>query len=295
MIASSLRWIDWKLAPGAMLRESAGRFFLLFLLGGFFAAMLLSGGMNRFLSDQWPVTAVLRLSVPAAEGQGIAGKASGLPGVLSAAYRDPEVSWKEFLAAYPGMESLRAAGGNPLPGYVEVRMRPEKFTEGGIRAVESVLRPLPQVEKILSGSDALSRMLRVREGVNAILWGGFAVLCLCSFSIFLLQEKARTASLSADLEFLRERGVPARSIVASRASGAMLTALLLSLAAMGAAVSVFYLLETRHPYFVRVVGSAGDIPTMPFLIPAVLFLFASALGSGAASLLGWRAAQSGRK
>jgi hypothetical protein len=295
MTASSLRWIDWKLAPKAMFGESAGRFFLLVLLGGFFAAMLLSGGMNRYLSDQWPVTAVLRLSVPAAEGQGIAGKAAGLTGVLSAAYRDPEASWKEFLAAYPGMESLRAAGGNPLPGYVEVRMRPGKFTEGGIRAVEAVLRPLPQVEKILSGGDALSRLLRVREWVNAILWGGFAFLCVCSFSIFRLQEKARTLALSADLEFLRERGVPARSLVASRTSGAMLTGLLLSLAAMGAAVSVLCLLETRLPLFVRVIGRAGDLLTMPLLVPAALFLFASALGSGAASLLGWRAAQSGRK
>jgi hypothetical protein len=295
MTSSSLRWIDWKLAPKDMLRESAGRFFLLFLLGSFFAAMLLSGGMNRYLSDQWPVTAVLRLSVPAAEGQGIAGKAAGLPGVLSAVYRDPEESWKEFLAAYPGMEALRATGGNPLPGYVEVRMRPEKFTEAGIRAVESVLRPLPQVEKLLSGGDALSRLLRVRDWVNAILWGGFAFLCLCSFWIFWLQEKARTSPLSADLEFLRERGVPARGLVASRVSGAMLACCLLSLVALAAAVSVLYLLETRLPLFARVIGRAEDILTMPFLIPAVLFLFATALGSGAASLLGWRAAQSGRK
>jgi cell division protein FtsX len=295
MIASSLRWIDWKLAPKAMFRESAGRFFLLFLLGSFFTAMLLSGGLNRFLSERWPVTAILRLSVPAAEGQGIAGKAAGLPGVLSAVYRDPEMSWKEFLAAYPGMESLRVAGGNPLPGYVEVRMRPEKFTEGGIRAVEAVLRPLPQVDKILTGGDALSRLLRVGGWMNAILWGGFVLLCFCSFSIFRLQEKARTVSLSADLEFLRERGVPARSIMASRASGAMLTGLLLSLAAMGAAVSVLNLLESRLPLFVRVIGRAEDVLAMPYLVPAVLFLSASALGSGAASLLGWRAAQSGRK
>lgn len=295
MTGSSLRWVDWKLAPRAMLRESAGRFLLLFLLGLFFASLLLSGGMNRYLSDQWPVTAVLRLSVPPAEGQGIAGKAAGLPGVLSAAYRDPEASWKEFLAAYPGTESLRAAGGNPLPGYVEVRLRPETFTEGGIRAVASVLQPLPQVEKILSGGDALSRQLRAREWVNAILWGAFAFLCACSFSIFRLQEKARTALLSTDLEFLRERGVPARSIVASRASGAVLAGLLLSLAAMGAAVSALSLLETRLPLFTRLIGRAGDLLTLPILVPAALFLFASALGAGAASFLGWRAAQSGRK
>ena len=292
MTGSSLRWIDWKLAPKAMLRETAGRFCLLFLLGSFLLSMLLSGGMNRFLSEQWAVTAILRLSVSPEEGQGIAGKVAGLPAVRSAVYKDPEQSWKEFLAAYPGLEALRGAGGNPLSGYVEIRMRPRRLTEADIQAVEAGLRPLPQVERILSGGEVLPRLLRVRRWVNAFLWAGFALLCTVSFLVFLLQEKARSSFLAADFNFLRERGVSVRSIIVSRASGSLLTGLLLSLAATGTAAFLLFFLETRLPLLGRVIGPAGEIPTLPILIPALLFLFAAALVSGAASSLGWRAAQS---
>jgi hypothetical protein len=292
MTGSSLRWIDWKLVPKAMLRETAGRFCLHFLLGSFLLSMLLSGGMNRFLSEQWAVTAILRLSVSPAEGQGIAGKAAGLPAVRSAVYKDAEESWKEFLAAYPGLSTLRGAGGNPLSGYVEIRMRPRRFTEADIQAVESGLRPLPQVERILSGGEVLPRLLRVRDWVNAFLWAGFALLCTVSFLVFLLQEKARSSFLAADFNFLRERGVSVRSIIVSRASGSLLTGFLLSLAATGTAAFLLFILETRLPLLGRVIGPAGEIPTLPILIPALLFLFAAALVSGAASSLGWRAAQS---
>jgi cell division protein FtsX len=257
--------------------------------------MLLSGGMNRYLSGQWTVTAILRASVMAAEGDGISGKAAGLPGVRSAAYRDPEAAWKEFLAAYPGMETLRGTGGSPLPGYVEIRMRPDRFTEADIRAVEASLRPLPQVEKILSGGEALAGLLGARAWVNAFLWAGFALLCTVTFMIFLLQEKARSLSMAADIDFLRERGVPAARITVSRASAALLTGFLLALAAIGASAFLLRFLESRIPVLGRVIGSAGEIPARPVLIPLALFLFAAALASGAASWLEWSAAQSRRK
>lgn len=292
MTGPSLLWIDWKLAPRVMLREAAGRFCLLFLLGLFLVSLLLSGGMNRFLSEQWTVTAILRPQVPPAEGEGIAKKAAGLAGARSAAYKDPEASWKEFLVAYPGLSSLRAAGGNPLPGYVEVRMLPGRFTEADIGVVVAALRPLPQVERVLSGGEVLPRLMRARDGVNAILWTGFAILCTVIFSNFLLLEKSRTSFLSADFDFLRERGVPIRRIVVSRASGALLTGLFLSLTAIGASVLLLFLLQDSLPLLGRVIGPPEEILTPDLLVPAVLFLISAALLSGAASPLGWRTAQS---
>jgi hypothetical protein len=275
-----------------MVRETAWRFFLLFPAGLILVSLLLSGGMNRFLSEQWTVTAILRLQVPPAEGEGIAKKAAVLGGARTALYRDPEASWKEFLSAYPGLSALRAAGGNPLPGYVEVRMRPGRFTEADIGAVEAALRPLPQVERVLSGGEALPRLMRVRDGVNAILWAGFALLCTAVLSIFLLMEKSRASSLAADFDFLRERGVAVRSIVVSRASGALLAGIFLSLAATGTSALLLFLLEDHLPLLGRVIGPAEELLTPPLLVPAALFVIAVALFSGAASPLGWRAAQS---
>ena len=295
MSGFSLWWIDGKLLPGAFLREAAGRFFLLLLLGAYFAAMLLSGGMNRYLSERWAVTAVLRPSVTDVEGEGIAKKAAGLPGVRSAVYKDPEASWKEFLEAYPGLETLRTAGGTPLPGYVEIRMRPDRFAEADLRAMESVLAALPEVEKILSGGEILKGLLRVNLWVNALFRAGFGILAAVTFMLFFLQEKGRATALSGDFDFLRDRGIPSRRIALSRAAGAALAAGILSLAATAASVSVLFLLEARLPLLRRVIGSAGEILTLPFLVPLALFLLAAAAFSGGASLLGWRAAQSRRK
>ena len=292
MTGPSLLWADWKTAPRTMLRDAAGRFLLLFLVALFLLSLLLSGGMNRFLSEQWALTAILRLMVPPAEGEGIAKKAAGLAGVRSAAYKDPEASWKEFLSAYPGLSTLRATGGNPLPGYVEVRMQPGRFTEEDIGAVESALRPLPQVERVLEGGEALPRLMAVRDWVNAILWTGFALLGTAVFTIFLLQEKSRAAFLAPDFDFLRERGVPARNIVMSRAVGALLSGLLLSLAASGASAFLLLFLEDRLPFLARVIGPPEEILTLPLLVPAASFPLAVALLSGAASALGWRAAHS---
>ncbi|HSL92640.1 MAG TPA: permease-like cell division protein FtsX, partial [Candidatus Limnocylindrales bacterium] len=241
---------------------------------------------------QWPVTAILRLTVSPAEGEGIAKKAAGLAGARSAVYKDPEASWKEFLAAYPGLSALRTAGGNPLPGYVEVRMLPGRFSKADIGTVEDALRPLPQVERVLSGGEVLPRLMRVRDGVNAILWAGFVILCTVIFAIFFLLEKSRVSSLAADFDFLRERGIPARRIVVSRASGALLTGLFLSLAATGASAMLLFPLEESFPLLGNVIGPPEELLAPHLLVPAALFLVAVGLLSGAASLLGWRAAQS---
>ncbi len=295
MTPGSLCWIDWRLSANGMLRETASRFFLSLLLAIYFVAMLLSGGMNRYLSEQWAVSAVLRLSVSAEEGKGIAGKTAGLPGVRSAIYKDPESSWKEFLASYPGLEGLRTAGGTPLPGYVEIHMRPDRFTEADIRSVEAVLRPLPQVERLLSGGEVLSRLLSAKRWVNGIFWGGFGLLCTVVFLVLFLQEKARASLLSVNFGFLEERGVPGGRIAFSRALGSALTGMLLSLVATGTVLSCVVLLEKRIPVIGRIIGPAEDVLALPSLVPLGLFLLAVPLFHGGASLLGWRTSHAGRK
>lgn len=295
MSGFSLWWIDWRRFPDALIREAAGRFCLFLMLGGFFAALLLSGGVNRYLSERWAVSAVLRPSVTSEEGEGIARKVAGLPEVRAAAYRDPETSWNEFIEAYPGLEGLRAAGGNPLPGYIEVRLRPGRFTESGIRSVEAALKPLPEVEKILSGGEVLPRLLRIGRWMNVLFWAAFCLLCVVSFAVFFLQEKARASYLSDDFGFLAERGIPSRSISMSRAAGTALVGGVLSLAAMAASAFMIFVLSGRLPLFSRAIGPADEILTLSFLVPGAIFPAASAMLSGGASLLGWRAAQSGKR
>lgn len=292
MSGSSLLWIDWRLARVRMRRETTARFTVFFFLALCFLVLLFSGGTNRFLSTQWTVTAVLRPGVADEEGEGIAGKVAGLPSVRSAGYRTPEQAWEEFSAQYPGLGSLRAAAENPLPGYVEIRMRPDRLSQAGIEEVESALRPLPQVERLLSGGDAMPRLFRVKRWVNAILWGALGFLGALFFLQFALQERARAAALAPDFAFLEERGIPGGRIAASRAAGTAVTAALLSVAGTAAAAAVLHLLSLRFGPVRDAVGSAEEVVDPGYLLPMALFLFLSAALPGAASLVGWRVAAS---
>ncbi len=295
MSVPSSWWIDWKLSPGALGRETAGRLVLFLFLGACFLALVLSGGVDRFVSGQWTITALLRLSVPEAEGRGIAAKVSGLPAVASALYKSPEDAWKEFTAANPGLESLRAAGGNPLPGYVEIRLRRDRLTEKAVASVETALRPVPQVEELLTGGKWAARLLRMKRWVNAAFWAGFGLLGAAFFAIFIVQEKARAALHAADFAFLAERGASPRGVALRRAVSSSLSGAGLALVSIGAAAGVFLLLDARYSVFRAVVGPPPEILAPDTIVLLVVFLLSAALLSGAASLIGWRAALLSRK
>jgi hypothetical protein len=286
----SLWWIDWSLHGKSMRRETVGRFLLCFLAASYFLAMLLSGGVDRFLAGQYTITAILRIGVPDDEGAGIAGKVMAVAPVREAQYRDPEEAWKEFLGAYPGLESLRSAGRIPLPGYVEIRLRPGGMSEEGIAQVRSALEPLPQVEKILSGGEIMPRLLRMKWWANVLLWSGFALVVIV-FAVFLfLQEKARAARLLPDVSFLADRGVPGSLVATRRAAGAFVTGGLLALLAAGASCAALFILAGRFSPVRVGVGSAQELLDARFALPAVLFLLFATMLQVLASLAGWRAA-----
>ena len=166
--------------------------------------------MSRFLAERYAITAVLRAEVPSAEAEGLARKIAALPPVRSAAYRDPEASWKEFLRAYPGLDPLRGAGGNPMPGYIEIRIRPDRLTGADVGLVASTLRSVSHVEQVLAGEAWLPRLLRAGRIASWVCWGIFGAFLAGFFLVGRLQERARAVALAGDFAFLAERGVPAR-------------------------------------------------------------------------------------
>ncbi len=290
MSGPSFWWIDWSLHGRAMRRETAGRFLLCFMVASYFLAMLLSGGVNRFLSEQYTMTAILRIGVPDGEGVGIAGKVALLPSVREARYRTPEDAWKEFLTTYPGLDSLRRGGKTPLPGYVEVSLRPERMSEKGIADVMSALEPLAQVEKILSGGDVMPGLLRLKHRANIVLWSGFGLVCLVFLVILAMQEKASAARLLPDVSFLADRGTPGERIGARRAVGAFITGGGIVLLAAASSFAFLYFASAGFPFVRIVLGRAQELVDGRFAVPVCLFLLSAAIFQGLASLVGWRAA-----
>ncbi|MGB7630966.1 MAG: permease-like cell division protein FtsX, partial [Candidatus Deferrimicrobium sp.] len=255
----SLLWVDWRLSRGLLVRESIGRFLYFCLLGFGLLSLLLSGGASRFLAGRYAVTAVLRAEVPSAEAEGLARKAAALSPVRSAAYRDPETAWKEFLRAYPGLDSLRGAGGNPIPGYIEIRIRPDRLAAADVALVVSALRSVSQVEQVLAGEEWFPRLLRAGELALWACWGLFGVFFAGFFVVCRLQERARAVALAADFAFLSERGVPAGRLAFLRAAAAAVSGFLLAAAGMAAGGGVLFASLRKFPFLEGVIGPPTDL------------------------------------
>jgi len=269
-----------------MRREAAVRFVALFLLSFCFLVLLFSGGVDRFLSRHWTVTALLRSGVSDEEGEGLAAKVAALPPVRDAVYRNPQQAWKEFSARYPGLEPLRSGGESPLPGYVEITMRHDRLSEEGMEEILSVLSPLPQVETLLSGGEAMPRLFRWKSIGNGILRGGFVFLAFLLLLGFVYQERGRSALLGADFLFLRDRGVTGGRIASGRAAGAAATSLFLATAACAGAAASLLWLSDRFPAVQRAVGTPGELLDPAWIFPIVLYLLIVGALAGAASFLG---------
>jgi hypothetical protein len=291
----SLWWIDWRLSRSSLVRETVGRFLFLCLLGFVLLSLLLSGGVRRFLADRYAITAVLRAEVPSAEAEGLARKVAALPPVRSAAYRGPEEAWKEFLRAYPGLEPLRGASGNPMPGYIEIRIRPDRLTGADIGLVTTALRSVSHVEQVLAGEEWLPRLLRAGRLASWAFWGIFGAFLAGFFLVGRLQERGRVVALAGDFAFLSERGVPAGRLAFFRAAEAAVSGFLLAAAGTAAGGAALFFSLRAYPLLEGVIGPPFDLLLPRTVAAAVLFSLGAALLSGAASLLGWRAARSGRK
>lgn len=294
MSRPSLLWIDWRLAGRSTLRDLFFRFLFVSAASFAFLALLLSGGADRFLASRYAIIAVLRATVSPGEGEGLAGKIAALPPVRAAAYRDPESAWRDFLLAYPGLDSLRSSGGNPLPGYIEVRLRPERFTGADVEMVTSALRSVPHVEKVLAGEARLPRLLLVKRYAAAVAWGVFGAFAAVCLVILVLQEKVRAVALAADFAFLEERGVPAGAMALSRSAAGALAALPLAAAGVLFSGAALRHLLLRYPSLEQLVGPPGDLLLPRTVLAAAGFVLCFALLSAATSLFGFRAARARR-
>ncbi|HEX9204665.1 MAG TPA: permease-like cell division protein FtsX [Candidatus Deferrimicrobiaceae bacterium] len=295
MSRPALLWIDWRLAPGATLRDTILRFLFVAPAAFAFLVLFLSGGADRFLASRYAITAVLRTPVPQGEGEGLAGKVAALPPVRDAVYRDPDAAWKEFLLAYPGLDSLRSPGGNPLPGYIHIRMRPERLTRADVEQVTAALRSVPIVEKVLAGEERLPRMFLAKRYATAIGWGVFGGFAAIFLVVLFLQERGRAAFLADDFHFLRERGVPEARMNVSRAAGGAISASLTAAAGLILSGAALRFLLQRYPPLEQFVAPPGDLLLPGTVRAAAAFVLSFAVLAGGSSLLGSRAARARRK
>lgn len=290
-----MAFIDWRLARGRMVRETAGRLPALFALALALLALVHSGGLDRYLSEQWVVTAVLKLHVPPAQGEGLAERLRGHEAVKRAEYRDSEAAWKETVAAYPGIEALRSEGGaNPVPGYLEIRIRPDRLDPADVHSLESTLAAVPQVEKVILGSGSLSSLFRVRAVAALLFWSAFGVVSLLVFALVAVQEGARASDLLPEFRYLSQRGASGTLLAPARALAAAATGFVAAAASLLLAWPVLGRLAALKA-LAPALAPASEIPGSLLRLPVLLFPVAAAAAFAAASWLGWRGARFRRR
>jgi cell division protein FtsX len=196
--------------------------------------------------------------------------------------------WPPRSTAIRGLESLPGTAGNPLPGYIQIRIRRDRFDAADVEQVISVLRPLPAVAQVLSGGDSLPRLLRAARYAAVGSWTVFGAFFAAFFLLCALQEQVRVLSSSGAYRYLLDRGAPRGRIVSGRAVGSALWCLFLAAFATGAATAVLSFLLGRFSLLRAVIGPAEDLLTPSVAVAACAFILSAALLSAGASLLGWR-------
>jgi hypothetical protein len=126
-------------------------------------------------------------------------------------------------------------------------------------------------------------------------WGVFGAFLAGFFLVGRLQERARAVALAGDFAFLAERGVPASRLAFLRAAEAAISGFLLAAAGTAAGGGALFLFLRKFPFLEGVIGPASDLLLPRTVAAAALFSCGAGLLSAAASLLGWRAARTGRK
>jgi hypothetical protein len=138
-------------------------------------------------------------------------------------------------------------------------------------------------------------MLRAGRLASRAGWGIFGAFLAGFFLIVRLQERARAVALAGDFAFLAERGVPAGRLAFFRAAAAAVSGFLLAAAGSAAGGGALFLTLRAFPFLEGGIGPPSDLRLPRTVAAIVLFSVGAALLSAAASLLGSRAARSGRK
>ncbi len=182
-----------------------------------------------------------------------------------------------------------------MPGYIEIRIRPDRLTGADVGLVASTLRSVSYVEQVLAGEAWLPRLLRAGRIASWACWGIFGAFLSGFFLVGRLQERARAVALAGDFAFLAERGVPAGRLAVLRAASAAGSGFLLAAAGTAAGGGALFLLLGEFPFLEGVIGPPSDLLLPRTAAAVVLFSCAAALLSATVSFLGWRAARSARK
>ncbi len=108
------------------------------------------------LGDRREVAVYLRDNTPVDAREALIARLDSLYGV--AEYVSPDRAWEEFAKELGGTELLEAAGQNPLPASIRLKLRPELLNFDAMERLSDALAAVPIVEEVRFGGEWVRRL-----------------------------------------------------------------------------------------------------------------------------------------
>jgi len=240
----SLWWIDWRLSQGPLVRETIGRFLFFCLFGFAFLPCSCREGRAVSLPTGTPSPrCCARRSLPPRR-RGWRGRPPPFPRSVPRCTGTRRRRGRSSCARTPAWIRC-AAPGEPMPGYIEIRIRPDRLTG---RCRPRRLRP-PAVP-------SSNGFLRERSGfpgccapaVSRTGWlGHFRRFPRRVLPCRPSPGAGARGRPRADFAFLTERGVPAGRLAFFRAAAAAVSGFLLAASGTAAGGSALFLCLRKFP------------------------------------------------
>jgi cell division transport system permease protein len=184
------------------------------VLVGAFALLLrnMEGLLDRF-GDDLELTAFLEAGLPEAERRALVARAGALAGVEGVRLVSEAEALERFRSGVAqGAAFLEGLDANPLPASLEIRLRPERRSGAGMRALAAELAALPGIEEIASGQDWVEGYLRALALVRALGLSLGVILALATLLIVANTIRLAVIARRDELEILALVGA-SRSLV----------------------------------------------------------------------------------
>lgn len=118
----------------------------------------------RLVGDRREVVVYLRDEVNRSQREELTGRLQQLYGEV--VYVSKEEAWHEFAEQVGDPSLLEAVDGNPLPGSLRIRLRPELLNYRAMEEISRQLAAFPEVEDVRFGGEWVKRLDEVGRGLK---------------------------------------------------------------------------------------------------------------------------------
>jgi hypothetical protein len=261
--------LEWRLASGKKFRALLVKFPMILFLVTLFLLIYFPGGLDGYLSYVWRVTVFLDKGVSPKVGSIYAERLERLRFIEKASYIPEEDVWKDFLSFSGGKGKIDKIIKNPLPSYIEVRLRKDHLDGDTLKKLITIVKKESITRDVIYGGDGFHRMVRAKKYLKGFL---ILLMLLSGGVIFVLFYHVDTIillSVEGGLRFIGKHGFGRYSSMSGRIGGSIIEGFLSGTIAVGILLSLSYILFESYPIMRHYLSFPDFQDPSPFVIPSI--------------------------